>query len=327
MQAILCRQWGPPEALRLEEIAPPALPPTGVRIRVAAAGVNFADLLMIAGKYQKKPPFPFTPGLEIAGTVVECGKAVQGFSKGQRVMAVVGHGGFAEEAVAEATAVFPIPDRMDFTVAAGFPVAYGTSHGALAWRAALQPGETLLVHGAAGGVGLTAVEIGKTMGARVIATASTAEKLELAIAHDADDGINSRTEDIRTRVKELTDGRGADVVYDPVGGAIFDASLRATAWGGRILVIGFASGDVPQIPANVLLVKNVTVHGYVWGSYVTRTPARVQASFKTLLCWWEEGRLKPHISKTLPLKAAGEALNLLKTRRATGKVVLVPKAE
>jgi len=327
MQAILCRQWGPPETLRLEEIAPPALSPTGVRIRVAAAGINFADLLLITGKYQEKPAFPFTPGLEIAGTVVECGKAVQGFSTGQRVMAVVGQGGFAEEAVAEAAAVFPIPDQMPFTIAAGFPVAYGTSHGALAWRALLQPGETLLVHGAAGGVGLTAVEIGKATGARVIATASTAAKLELAIAHGADDGINSRTEDIRTRVKELTDGRGADVVYDPVGGTVFDASLRATAWGGRILVIGFASGDVPQIPANVMLVKNVTVHGYVWGSYVTRTPARVQASFKTLLRWWEEGRLKPHISKTLPLEGAGEALNLLKTRQATGKVVLIPKAE
>ncbi len=327
MQAILCQQWGPPEALRLEDIAPPALSPTGVRIRVAAAGINFADLLLIAGKYQEKPAFPFTPGLEIAGTIMECGKAVQAFSKGQRVMAVVGHGGFAEEAVAEATAVFPIPDQMPFPIAAGFPVAYGTSHGALAWRAALQPGETLLVHGAAGGVGLTAVEIGKAMGARVIATASTAAKLELAVAHGADDGINSRTEDIRTRVKELTDGRGVDVVYDPVGGAIFDASLRVTAWGGRILVIGFASGDVPQIPANVLLVKNVTVHGHVWGSYVTHTPARVQDSFKTLLRWWEEDRLKPHVSKTLPLEAAGEALNLLKTRQATGKVVLIPKAE
>jgi len=322
MQAILCREWGTPETLRLEEVAAPALTANGVRIRVAAAAINFADLLMVAGKYQEKPAFPFTPGLEIAGTVVEWGDAVQGFAKGQRVMAVVGHGGYAEEAVADAAAVFPIPDRLDFAAAAGFPVAYGTSHGALAWRAALQPGETLLVHGAAGGVGLTAVEIGKAMGARVIATASTAEKLQLAAAHGADHGICSRDGDVRARVKELTDGAGADVVYDPVGGALFEASLRATAWGGRILIIGFASGDVPQIPANLLLVKNVAAHGYAWGSYIKQEPARVRDSFATLLRWWEEGKLKPHISETLPLKAAAEAMNLLKTRRATGKVVL-----
>lgn len=324
MQAILCQEWGPPEGLGLEEIAPPALTPTGVRIRVAAAGINFADLLMVAGKYQEKPAFPFTPGLEIAGTIIECGQAVQGFSTGQRVMAVLDRGGFAQEAVAEAAAVYPIPDRLDFATAAGFPVAYGTSHGALAWRAMLQPGETLLVHGAAGGVGLTAVEIGKAMGARVIATASSEAKLELAAAHGADHGIDSRKGDIRARVKELTDGRGADVVYDPVGGAVFDASLRATAWGGRILLIGFASGDVPQIPANLLLVKNVTAHGYVWGSYVKRSPERVRDSFATLLGWWEAGKLKPHVSETLPLAAAAKGLNLLKSRRATGKVVLLP---
>jgi NADPH2:quinone reductase len=322
MQAILCRQWGPPEALRLEEIAPPALPPTGVRIRVAAAGVNFADLLMIAGKYQEKPPFPFTPGLEIAGTVVECGKAVQGFSKGQRVMAVVGHGGFAEEAVAEATAVFPIPDRMDFTVAAGFPVAYGTSHGALAWRAALQPGETLLVHGAAGGVGLTAVEIGKALGATVIATAGSADKLEVARAHGADHLINYRDEDIRQAIKGLTDGRGADVIYDPVGGDVFDASLRSIAWEGRLLVVGFASGRIPQAPANYLLVKNCAVMGVFWGAYRHRDPRVIDDAMAELLDWYAVGKLKPLVSQTYDLAEAGTAMADMRARRSTGKLVL-----
>ncbi len=325
MQAVLCQEWGPPEKLRLEEVSSPVLHPSGVRIRVQAAGINFADLLLISGQYQEKPAFPFTPGLEVAGFIMECGEDVTTLSPGQRVMAVVERGGFAEEAVAEASAVFPIPDRLDFVHAAGFPVAYGTSHGALAWRAALKPGETLLVHGAAGGVGLTAIEIGKAMGAKVIATASSAAKLQVASKHGADFCIDSREEDIRTRVKELTNERGADVVFDPVGGPVFEASLRATAWGGRILLIGFASGEVPQIPANVLLVKNVTVHGFVWGSYVKRTPERVRDSFATLLGWWEEGKLRPHVSETMPLERAVEALNLLKTRRSIGKVVLTPK--
>ncbi|MCE2510914.1 MAG: NADPH:quinone oxidoreductase family protein [Alphaproteobacteria bacterium] len=325
MRAILCREWGPPEKLRLEEVPSPALHPNGVRIRIEAAGINFADLLLISGQYQEKPAFPFSPGLEVAGLVTECGTTVTTLAPGQRVMAVVAQGGFAEEVVAEASAVFPIPDRLDFIHAAGFPVAYGTSHGALAWRAGLEPGETLLVNGAAGGVGLTAVEIGKAMGARVIATAGGEAKLRLVGEHGADCCIDSRAEDIRARVKELTDGRGADVVYDPVGGSVFEASLRATAWGGRILLIGFASGEVPQIPANVLLVKNIAVHGYVWGGYVQRTPERVRDSLAQLLGWWEEGKLRPHVSETLPLERAVDALNLLKTRRSTGKVVLTPK--
>ncbi|MGB1547265.1 MAG: NADPH:quinone oxidoreductase family protein [Alphaproteobacteria bacterium] len=326
MRAILCREWGPPEKLRLEEVPPPELHPNGVRIEIHAAGLNFADLLLISGQYQEKPAFPFSPGLEVAGRIMECGKSVTTLTPGQRVMAVVEKGGFAEEVVADATAVFPIPDRLDFAEAAGFPVAYGTSHGAMAWRAGLQPGETLLVNGAAGGVGLTAVEIGKAMGARVIATAGGEAKLRLAGEHGADFCIDSRSEDIRARVKELTGGAGADVVYDPVGGAVFEASLRATAWGGRIVLIGFASGEVPQIPANVLLVKNVAVHGYVWGTYVKRAPERVRASFQTLFGWWEEGKLKPHVSETLPLERGADALNLLKTRRSTGKVVLDLKA-
>ncbi|MEW5703770.1 MAG: NADPH:quinone oxidoreductase family protein [Pseudomonadota bacterium] len=325
MQAVLCREWGPPEKLSFESAPPPALFPTGVRIRVHAAGVNFADLLMITGQYQEKHPFPFTPGLEIAGTVMECGAEVEGLVPGMRVMAIPRHGGFAEEVVAESAATFPIPDGLDFVHAAGFAVAYGTAHGALAWRADLQAGETLLVHGAGGGVGLTAVEVGKAMGARVIATASSAEKLALARAHGADVGIDSQAEDIRARVKELTGGRGADVVYDPVGGPVFDASLRAIAWGGRIVLIGFASGTVPQIPANVLLVKNVAAFGFAWGAYIERKPALVRESFATLFRWWEEGRLKPHVSETFPLADAGEALNRLKTRRATGKIVLVSK--
>jgi len=322
MQAVLCQEWGPPEKLCVVEVPSPALHPSGVRIRIQAAGINFADLLLISGQYQEKPAFPFTPGLEVAGFIMECGEDVTTLSPGQRVMAVVERGGFAEEVVAEESSVFQIPDSLDFVHAAGFPVAYGTSYGALAWRAALKPGETLLVHGAAGGVGLTAVEIGKAMGARVIATASSTEKLQVAADHGADFTINSRKEDIRACVKELTDERGVDVVYDPVGGPIFDASLRITAWGGRILLIGFASGKVPQIPANVLLVKNVAVHGFVWGTYVKRTPEYVRDSFKTLFSWLYSGKLHPHISTVLPLERTAEALNLLKTRRSTGKIVL-----
>lgn len=320
MRAIVCPAFGAP--LELRELSSPPLAAGQVRIKVAAAGVNFADTLFINGKYQDKVEPPLVPGMELAGTVIELGAGVSGLAVGDRVMAAVTGGAFAEEAVALDTDVIRLPDSLDFVTAAGFPVAYGTSHLGLKWKANLQPGETLVVHGAAGGVGLTAVEIGRALGATVIATAGGPDKVKVALDHGAHHGIDYKAEDIRDRVKELTGGRGADVVYDPVGGAVFDASLRSIAPDGRILVIGFASGSVPQIPANHLLVKNVTVIGYWWGAYRKLAPQRVRDSLAECVQWWAEGKLHPHVSKTLPLAEAAEALELLKGRTATGKVVL-----
>jgi NADPH2:quinone reductase len=320
MRAILCRTLGEP--LTLEELPAPVLGGGQVRIATHAAGVTFADSLVTAGKYQEKPPLPFTPGFEIAGTVTEIGAGVTGLVLGDRVMALTGSGGFAEEAVVGADAVFKIPDIMSFEAAAGFPIAYGTSHGALEWRANLQPGEILLVHGAAGGVGLTAVEIGKAMGATVIATASSAAKLEIARSRGADHLIDYSTEDVQARVKALLGDRRVDVAYDPVGGSAFEASLKTIAREGRIMIIGFAGGTVPQIPANILLVKNCSVIGFYWSSYRTRNPAKLRGSFETLLGWVAEGKLQPLVSETLPLERTVEALERLKSRQATGKVVV-----
>ena len=322
MRAMLCHEWGGPEALTLGEIESPRPGPGEVAVAVEAAGVNFADTLMIAGKYQEKPPFPFSPGLEVAGRVVAVGAKVTRIAPGQRVMALTDHGGFAEVALARESDVFAIPDSMTAVMAAGFPITYGTAHGALVWQARLQPDEDLLVHGAAGGVGLAAVEVGKALGARVIATAGGPEKLAIAEDHGADHLIDYKTQDIRAEVKAFTEGRGVDVVFDPVGGDVFDASLRCIAWGGRLLVIGFAAGRVPQIPANILLVKNVAAMGLYWGSYRKQAPALVAQQFADLFAWFEAGKLKPHVSHALPLSQAGEALTLLTGRRSTGKVVL-----
>jgi len=293
-----------------------------VRIAVQAAGINFADLLLVSGQYQEKPAFPFTPGMEAAGTVAEVAAGVTGLKAGDRVMALTGTGAYAEEVVVDAARVLKIPDSMDFVTAASFPVTYGTSYGAFDWRAHLQAGEWLLVHGAAGGVGLTAVEIGKVMGARVIACAGGAEKLEIARQHGADHLIDYSREDIRERVKAITGGRGADVIYDPVGGDAFDASLRSIAWGGRLVIIGFASGRIPQAPANILLVKNIDVIGFYWGSYQARKPELLRDSYAKLLGWFEQGKLKPHISAQLDLSEVARAMDLLRQRRSTGKVVL-----
>jgi NADPH2:quinone reductase len=292
-------------------------------IQVEAAGVNFADTLMVDGKYQEKPPFPFSPGLEAAGTVLRCGAGVSRVKPGDRVLAMLDRGGFAERAVAREIDVFVTPPGMDAVTAAGFPVTYGTAHGALCWYLHLQPGETLVVHGAGGGVGLATVECGKVLGATVIATAGSDDKLALARAHGADHGINYSSENLRERIKELTDGKGADAVFDPVGGDAFDASLRSTAWGGRIAVIGFASGKVPQIPANILLVKNIAVHGMYWGAHRKHRPEMMPGQFADLFRWYEEGKLKPHVSHRVPLTEAKKALDLLTTRKAQGKVVVV----
>jgi NADPH2:quinone reductase len=281
------------------------------------------DLLLIAGQYQVKPQLPFTPGAEVGGVVTEVGRGVTNVKPGDRVMALVESGAYAEEAIAGADRVFPIPDKMDFAVAAGFPVAYGTSHGAFAWRARLKADEWLLVHGAAGGVGLTAVEVGKAMGAKVIAAAGGPEKLAVAKEHGADHLIDYSREDIRERVKAVTGGRGADVIYDPVGGDAFDASLRCIAWEGRIIIIGFASGRIPQVPANIALVKNIDVIGFFWGSYQAHKPELPRESFKQLLRWYQEGKLKPHVSESFELKDVALAMERLKSRKSTGKVVLV----
>jgi NADPH2:quinone reductase len=325
MRAVVCKEWGGPEKLTVEEVTAPALRDGAVRIDVHAAGVNFADLLLISGQYQEKPAFPFTPGAEAGGVVTEIGAGVKGLKPGDRVMALTGLGAFAEQAVVDAAKVMRIPDKMDFASAAAFPVAYGTSHGALEWRARLQPGEWLLVTGAAGGVGLTAVEIGKALGAKVIACAGGADKLAIAQQHGADQLIDYSKDDIRERVKAITGGKGVNVVYDPVGGDAFDAALRSIAWGGRIIVIGFAAGRVPQIPANIVLVKNIDIIGFYWGSYQAHNPQLVANSFAQLFLWFEEGKIKPHVSHQFHLDHVAQALNALRERKSTGKVVVTPK--
>lgn len=322
MRAVLCKEWGGPEKLVVEDVPSPPMRPGAVRVAVHAAGINFADLLLVSGQYQEKPPLPFIPGSEAAGVIIEVGPGAQTFKPGDRVMVLAGTGAYAEEVVVETPRVSPIPATMDFPTAAGFPVAYGTSHGALDWRAHLQSGEWLLVHGAAGGVGLTAVEIGKAMGAKVIASAGSPEKLQVAKEHGADYLIDYSREDIRERVKQITGGRGADVIYDPVGGDVFDASLRSIAWGGRLIIIGFASGRIPQLPANIALVKNIDVIGFYWGSYQKHKPELIRQSFAQLFRWFEEGKLKPHVSHRMDLKDVVEAMNLLGRRKSTGKVIL-----
>ena len=322
MRAVVCREWCDPSGLRVEDVPAPPLAAGGVRIGVRAAGLNFADTLIIAGTYQIKPSRPFSPGFEVAGQVLECAAGVTRCKPGDRVMAVVEYGGFAEQVVAPEDCVFVIPDNVDDAIAAAFPVAYGTSHLGLKYKAGLVAGETLLVLGAAGGVGLTAVEIGKRLGATVIATASGAEKLRVCADAGADHVVDARADDLRARIKKLTGGRGVDVVYDPVGGRLFEASLRSTAAGGRILIVGFASGEVPQIPANLLLVKNISAIGYYWGAHRTLAPQWMQASCEELLQWLARGSLRPRVSQTYPLADATQALQALRARRTTGKVVL-----
>lgn len=322
MRAIVCKEWGGPEKLVLENLPSPPMREKGARVQVHAAGLNFLDTLLITGQYQVKPPLPFSPGAEASGVVTEVAPGVSNVKVGDRVMAMTELGAYAEEVVAAADRVFPIPDKMDFTAAAGFPITYGTSHVALTYRAHLKSGEWLLVLGAAGGVGLTAIEIGKALGAKVIAAAGGAEKLAVAQQHGADALIDYSREDIRERVKAITCGHGADVIYDAVGGDAFDAALRSVAWEGRILIIGFAAGRIPQIPANIVLVKNIDVIGFYWGSYQLYKPDVPRESFKQLFQMFDEGKLNPHVSQTFDLKDAPRALEFLKQRKSTGKVVL-----
>lgn len=330
MRAVVCRAHGHYRDMKVEEVAPPPLRPDSVRIAVHAAGVSFANTLAVAGRHQNRAAPPFSPGTEIAGIVLECAEGVTVCKPGDRVAAGLENGGFAEEAVARAANVYPIPDAMDFASATHFPTLYGTAYGALIWRARLRPGEMLLIHGAAGGTGLTAVEVGKALGATVIATAGGDEKCAVALEHGADHAIDYRTEDVRARVLEITGGRGADVVYDPVGGDMFDLSLRCTAPEGRILAIGFAAGRIPQIPANILLVKNVTVSGFYWGYYLgwgkTKASAAVQAQVQDAMAdmfrWYEAGKLRPVTCRTFALADFAAALDMVVERAVIGKVVL-----
>ena len=322
MKAVLCHQFGTPDDLSLADVPSPPLGAGQVRIAVRACGVNFPDVLMIQGLYQLKPPFPFSPGMEAAGDIVEVAEDVQHLKVGQRVMATMMYGGFAEEVVVPAAAILPMLPAMSYEHGAGFPLVYGTSHVALNHRAQLQAGETLLVLGAAGGVGLTAVELGKRLGARVIAAASTREKLELARAYGADDLINYTSENLRDRLNELTDGRGVDVIYDPVGGDLFDQAVRRLAWEGRYLVIGFASGRIPSLPANIALLKNAAIVGTFWGAYLRNDPGVIRDSFAILSDYYAAGLLKPHIHRVFALDEAASALRQLMDRRAMGKVLL-----
>lgn len=316
MRAFQITTAGGPASLTTLPSPRPA--PGQVAVRLRACGLNFADMLMLQGKYQDTPLAPFTLGMEGAGTITALGEGVSSLQLGQRVAVFAGQGCLAEEGVFDADRLLAIPDAMSFEHAAAFQIAYGTSHMALAHCARLQPGERLLVTGAAGGVGMTAVETGKLMGAEVIAQARGTEKLAVAKAAGADHLIDV-DEDLRARVKELG---GADVVYDAIGGDVWKAAFRSANPGARLLPIGFASGEVPQIPANHLLVKNLTVIGFYWGGYLKHRPDAVRASLDTLLGWYSEGRLAPHISHCLPLEQAADGLELLRSRTSTGKVVI-----
>ena len=322
MKAVLCKQYGPPESLVVEDLASPEPGPNEVVVSVKAASVNFPDVLIIQNKYQFKPPLPFSPGSELAGIVKSVGPDVRNVKAGDRVMAFTTYGAFAEEVKTEASRLITLPPKMDFVTGAAFLLTYGTSDHALRDRGALKAGETLLVLGAAGGVGLAATEIGKALGARVIACASSESKLAVCREHGADEAINYATEDLRERIKVLTDGRGVDVVYDAVGGTYTEPAFRSLAWRGRLLVVGFAAGDIPKLPLNLPLLKGAAVVGVFWGDFARREPGQFAQSVQQLTRWYGEGRLRPHVSETLPLEKAADAIKLLASRQARGKVVL-----
>jgi len=322
VKAVLCKQYGPPETLVVEELPSPRAGPGEAVVSVKAASVNFPDVLIIQNKYQFKPPLPFSPGSELAGVVKEVGAGVSSVRPGDRVMAFTTYGAFAEEVKTEAARLLPIPEGMDFKSAAAFVLTYGTSDHALRDRGALRAGETLLVLGAAGGVGLAAIEIGKALGARVIACASSDEKLAVCREHGADATINYAAEDLRERIKSLTEGQGVDVIYDPVGGAYSEPAFRSIAWRGRLLVVGFAAGEIPKLPLNLALLKGASVVGVFWGDFARREPKAFAGSIAQLGVWFREGKLRPHVSKIYPLEKAADALRLMAARQVKGKVVL-----
>lgn len=325
MKAVLCKTLGPARDLVLEDVASPQPKKNEILLDVQAAGVNFPDTLIIEGKYQFQPPLPFSPGGEAAGVVAAVGEKAGAFKVGDRVMALTGWGAFAEQVAVPFYNVLPIPANMDFTTAAAFGMTYGTSMHALRQRGQLQAGETLLVLGASGGVGLAAVEIGKAMGARVIAAASSAEKLAVAKAAGADGLIDYSQASLREEIKRLTGGQGVDVIYDPVGGELFEQAVRGLAWNGRLLVVGFASGSIPQLAANLVLLKGAAVLGVFWGAFAQRQPQDNAANFRQLFAWHAEGKVKPLVSQTYPLAEAGAAIEKLGQRQAVGKLVVLAR--
>ena len=323
MKAVLCREYGPPASLVLGDVPDPVAGPGQLVIDMRAAGVNFPDLLIIQNKYQHKPPLPFTPGAELAGVVSAVGAGDMDFRVGDRVVAVSMTGAFAEKALVAAASVAHLPDAVSFDVGAALSLAYGTSFHALKDRAAMRPGETLLVLGAAGGVGLAAVEIGKAMGARVIAAASSPAKLAICRDHGADAVIDYAAEDLRARLRDLTDGRGPDVIYDPVGGPYSEPAFRTIAWRGRYLVVGFANGEIPRLALNLPLIKGASIVGVVWGEYTRREPKAYRADLDAMLAMLATGALRPRISARHALHDVGRALEALETRTVTGKSVIV----
>ena len=324
MRAMMATQWGEPTDLNLMEAPDPEPGPRQVAIDVRASACNFFDILMVQGKYQVRPPLPFAPGGEVAGIVRAVGPGVEQIRPGDRVFAMLGWGGYASAAVAPVDSVFRMPDSMSFEHGAAFGVVYQTSYFGLLYRAQLQPGETLLVHAAAGGVGLAAVQIGRALGARVLATAGSAAKLETARLHGADEAYDYSTPDWVERVKAATGGRGADVIYDPVGGDVFDLSTKCMAFGGRLLVIGFASGRIPSIQVNRILLKNIAVVGLHWGAYRQHDPSRIPLAMDALFELYRQGKLRPVVSSTWPLTQAAAALDEIASRRSVGKVLLLP---
>ncbi len=324
MKAVVCKDWGPPEDLVLEDLDDLVPGPGQVAVDVKAAGVNFPDVLTVQGKYQVRPPLPFTPGNEFAGTVRALGPGVAGFAPGDRVIGFTRTGAFAQQALAPVESLMPIPDGMDFDTAAAITLTYGTSHHGVIDRGQLKAGETMLVLGAAGGVGLAAIEIGKAVGARVIAAASSDEKLEVCRQHGADALINYSREDLREAIRAATGGRGPDVIYDPVGGPYSEPALRSIAWRGRHLVVGFAAGEIPKLPWNLMLLKGASVVGVFWGDLVRKEPQANLAAMRQMLEWMGQGKLRPLVSKRYRLEDTAQALKDMAARKVTGKVVIVP---
>lgn len=324
MKAIVCEQWGLPDTLNVQEIANPQPAPGQVVVDVQAAGVNFPDVLIVQGKYQFKPTLPFTPGSELAGIVRSVADDVTTFKPGDRVIAFTPIGAFGQQIALPVHALIPMPPALDFETAAAITLTYGTSHHAVVDRAALKAGETMLILGAAGGVGLAAIEIGKALGARVIAAASTNEKLAVCRAHGADAVINYSREDLREAIKTLTDGKGPDVIYDPVGGDYSEPAFRSIGWRGRYLVVGFANGDIPKLPLNLALLKGASLVGVFWGEFVKREPKASLAAMRQLMGWLQEGKIKPRVSGRYALADTAHALNDMAARKVTGKVVILP---
>lgn len=324
MKAMVCRAFGPPESLVLEEFASPPLQPGQVRVAVHATGVNFPDLLMLQGKYQFKPAFPFAPGGEVAGVVIEVGPGVSGVDLSARVRCSVGSGGFADEVVVNAAQLVPLPSAIDFTTAAVIGSAYGTSLHALADRARLAAGESVLVLGATGGVGMAAVQLAKLLGARVLAAGGSDVKLAKVAAAGADAVVNYTTGNLREAITAFTDGKGVDIVYDTVGGAMSEPALRSTAWRGRFLVVGFTAGEIPKLPANLLLLKGCDAIGVFYGDYMRRESEHGRAQFRRLLSWFESGKIKAPIDSVYPLAEAPTALRSLANREVVGKIVIAP---